>query len=110
MVFASALIEDDGIFGDVKGAVSKAVLHVNEYICQITATDNDALGFVGALAAGILTHINLGLLGCRAVKLNGAVDRCDRGGINGGRCGRRLGWLLGHIVGLLSILFLAACG
>ena len=60
MILAALLVEHDRVFGDVKSAAAKAVLHVDEHVGEITAVDDDVLGFIRAFAARILAHVDLG--------------------------------------------------
>ena len=108
MVLAALLIEHHRILGQFEGAIAKAIFHVHEDVGQVAAADNDAFGLIGALAAGILAHIDLGGLGSGAIELHRAIHGGDCGWIDGS--GRGLGLLLGGCVsGLLGIFFLAAC-
>ncbi len=93
MILAALLIEHDRILGSVEGAIAQAVFHVDEDVGQVAATDHDAFGFIGALAAGILAHVDLRGLGSGAVELHRAAHGRRGRGIN--RSGRRLGLLLG---------------
>src|SRR5262249_6303073 len=107
MIFASALIEYDGVFGDVEGTVPQAIFHKHKDVREIAIADVDRLGFVRALAPGILTHIDLGWLRSRSIELYGAADgshgrRIDRS------CRGGSGWLFSGVAGLLGVLFLAA--
>src|SRR4030088_3252834 len=74
VVLATALVERDCIFGHVKSAAPYAVLYIDEDIGQIAAIDHDSLGFVRALATRVLTHIDLGGLWSRSIKLHRTVN------------------------------------
>src|SRR5205823_1515562 len=52
MVLAALLIEYDRILGRIKGAIAQAIFYIHEDVSQVAATDHDAFGFIGALAAG----------------------------------------------------------
>src|SRR5712692_1121898 len=75
MILAAALVEYDWVFGNVEGPASESVFHVDEHVGEITAGHDHILGFVRALAAWVLAHVNLRGLGSRAIKLHGAADR-----------------------------------
>ena len=74
VILATLLVDGDGFLGKVKGAVAQALFYINENIGQLAAIDDDGLSRVGALASGILAHINLGGLGSCAVEFHGAAD------------------------------------
>ena len=108
MILAATLIEHHGIFGNVEGPAAQTIFHIDENISQIAARHDDVLGFVRALAARILAHVDLRSLGSRAIKLYRAVNRRRSCRINrrgGLRWSRRL---RGSIARLLRILFLVA--
>src|SRR6266478_6261431 len=86
MVFAAALIEGDGFLGNVERAVAEALFYVDEDVGEVTAGGHHVFRHVGALASGVLAHVNLGGLGGFAFKFHGAGDAGGRGGIN--RSGR----------------------
>src|SRR6266481_3623271 len=108
MVFAAALIELDGFFGNIESAVAEALFHIDEHVAEVTAGGHHVFRHVGALAGGVLAHVDLGGLGSFAFKFHGAANAGGRGGIDwsGGCC--RGGWGGGGSSGLL--FFFAASG
>src|SRR2546427_1482131 len=103
MVFAAALIERNGFFGNVERAVAQAFFDIDEDVGEVSAAGHHVFRHVGALAGGVLAHVNLGGLWGFAFKFHGAGDAGGRGGIN--RSGR--GRSAGSSGGLVSFLFAA---
>src|SRR5260370_11320168 len=68
-IFAAALRQGDGIFGNVEGAVAEAFLNIDENVLEMSCADNDVLGGVRALAVGILAHVNFGGLRRGAIEI-----------------------------------------
>src|SRR5260221_5141369 len=91
MVFAAALIELDGFFGNIESAVAEALFHIDEHVAEVTAGGHHVFRHVGALAGGVLAHVDLGGLGSFAFKFHGAANAGGRGGIDwgGGRAPAR---------------------
>src|SRR5258706_186845 len=90
MVFAAALIELDGFFGNIESAVAEALFHIDEHVAEVTAGGHHVFRHVGALAGGVLAHVDLGGLGSFAFKFHGAANAGGRGGGDlGGGGGRR---------------------
>src|SRR5260370_39977208 len=80
MVFAAALIEGDGFLGNIERAVAEALFHIDEDVGEVATTGHNVFRHVGALAGGVLAHVNLGGLGGFAFKLHGAANAGGRGG------------------------------
>src|SRR5260370_10936160 len=109
MVFAAALIEGDGILGNVERAVAEAFFHVHKHVGEMAPAGHHVFSCVRAFARGILAHVNHGGLGRGTFELYNADDRGCRGGINRSRRGR--GRRSNVRRGLLfrAFLFAAAC-
>src|SRR3954447_13996667 len=109
MISTAILIQDDRVLGNVEGPVAESVLHVNEYVGQIAAAYDDALGFIRAFAAGVLAHVDLRGLGRGAVELYSSTDRRHRGRINRRRGCSWLSFFFGRSVGGLLGALIASC-
>src|SRR6266850_3409649 len=96
MVAAAALIKRDGFLRGVEGAATQAFLHVDENVREMGVRDDDILGYVRALARGILAHVNLSGLWRGAIEFDHANDDGSCSWVNrrGGGCSGRGGGLL----------------
>src|SRR5437868_11464053 len=82
VILTALLIERDGIFGNIKSAISQSVFHVHKNVCQFAIVRYDRLRRVIALAGRILAHVYLGGLGDRPTVRCSATHGRRGGGIN----------------------------
>src|SRR5213593_2950518 len=106
VILAALLIERDGIFGNIKSAISQSVFHVHKNVRQFAIVGHNGLRHVIALAGRILAHVYLGGLGDRPTVRCSATHSCGGGGINWSGGGFRLFCRRGGLL-LTGVLFLA---
>src|SRR5260370_6618403 len=82
MILAAALIESDGLFGDVERAVAEALFYIDEDVGEVTTGGHYVFRHVCALAGGVLAHVHLCGLGGFAFKFHGTSNASGRGGTN----------------------------
>src|SRR2546428_13508767 len=81
VILAALLIERDGIFGNIKSAISESVFHVHKNVRQFAIVGHNGLRHVIALAGRILAHVYLGGLGDRpTVRCSAPPSWGGRGG------------------------------
>src|SRR3989442_9566147 len=81
VILAALLIERDGIFGNIKSAISQSVFHVHKNVRQFAIVGHNGLRHVIALAGRILAHVYLGGLGDRPTVRCSATHSCGGGGV-----------------------------
>src|SRR5271169_6562466 len=68
MILAPALVEGDGFLGNIEGAIAEALFNVDVNVGKLAGAGRNVLRHVGALASGILAHVNFGGLGSFAIE------------------------------------------
>src|SRR5258708_33591165 len=80
MVLAAALIEGNGILGNIESAAAEALLDVDENVGEVAAAGYNVFGCVCAFAGGGPAHIKFCGLGGFGNELHGAAHASCSGG------------------------------